>query len=126
MSSSCPFCDVPDRRVLDSNELAFVIRDAYPVAPGHTLVISRRHIASFFQLGSTEQAAMFSLLLRAQTVLQQEFEPAGYNIGINDGEAAGQTVAHVHLHLIPRRKSDVVDPRGGIRWVLPEKARYWE
>ncbi|NJD26383.1 MAG: HIT family protein [Betaproteobacteria bacterium] len=104
---------------------ALAIRDAYPVSPGHTLIIPRRHVDSFFAATADERLAMFELLDRTRTELEQELAPAGYNIGINDGQAAGQTVAHLHLHFIPRFNSDIEDPRGGIRWVLPTKARYW-
>jgi diadenosine tetraphosphate (Ap4A) HIT family hydrolase len=125
MALPCPFCTLPAERVADRNELAVSIRDAYPVALGHTLVIPTRHVVSFFELDATEQAAMLELLRRARQRLQQEFAPDGYTIGINDGPAAGQTVPHVHLHLIPRRVGDVPDPRGGVRWVVPDRARYW-
>jgi diadenosine tetraphosphate (Ap4A) HIT family hydrolase len=105
--------------------LAVVVRDAYPVAPGHKLVIPRRHVESFFELQHAEQIAMLSLLDQARNDVELEFAPDGYTIGINDGAAAGQTVPHVHLHLIPRHRGDVEDPRGGVRWVLPALARYW-
>lgn len=125
MAPPCPFCTLPVDRVVDRNALAVVIRDAYPVTAGHTLVIPTRHVGSFFELDAAEQAAMLELLRRARQRLQQEFAPDGYTIGINDGPAAGQTVPHVHLHLIPRRVGDVPDPRGGVRWVVPDRARYW-
>lgn len=102
-----------------------VIRDGFPVSPGHTLVIPRRHIDSFFAVSEQEQASLMRLLSRAQSVLKREYSPAAYNIGINDGLAAGRTVAHLHIHLIPRYVGDSNDPRGGIRWVLPDKAKYW-
>lgn len=121
----CPFCSPPETRIVHGHALAVVVRDAYPVAPGHTLVIPRRHAGSFFELHPSEQAAMLSLLDQARADLEREFVPDGYTIGINDGAAAGQTVPHVHLHLIPRHRGDVDDPMGGIRWVLPAKARYW-
>jgi len=121
-----PFCNLPGLRVVQADPLALVVRDAYSVAPGHTLVIPRRHLGSFFELQEAEREAALSLLQKAQAELQREFAADGYTIGINDGKAAGQTVAHVHLHLIPRRHGDVKDPRGGIRWVLPATARYWE
>jgi len=107
------------------NKAAIATRDAYPVAPGHTLVIPLRHVASFFDATPEERAAMLELLDEAKKQLQSEFGPAGYNIGINDGAAAGQTVGHLHIHLIPRYAGDQHDPRGGIRWVIPEKAAYW-
>jgi diadenosine tetraphosphate (Ap4A) HIT family hydrolase len=129
----CPFCDISrdpsNSRHLAANEYAFVIADGYPVTDGHTLIIPKRHVASFFELGEEERNAMFSLLNESKARLDQESLPAGYNIGINDGSAAGQTVPHCHLHLIPRYDEDNkkrgADPRGGIRWVVPERADYW-
>lgn len=101
------------------------IRDAYPISPGHTLIIPKRHVASFFEITSEERNAMLSLLDKAASVLKAELHPAGYNIGINDGAVAGQTIPHLHMHLVPRFAADVADPRGGVRWVIPEKADYW-
>ena len=122
---TCPFCTLPRERLVFESELAFVIRDGYPVSPGHTLVIPRRHVASFFETTPDEQAALLKLLNLARIELSQQFAPAGFNVGINDGTAAGQTIAHLHIHLIPRYAGDRDDPRGGVRWVLPEKAAYW-
>jgi diadenosine tetraphosphate (Ap4A) HIT family hydrolase len=107
------------------NSAAVAIRDSYPVTPGHTLLIPVRHVASFFDVTPSEREAMLTLLDTAKLQLQAEFDPAGYNIGINDGAAAGQTVAHLHMHLIPRYSGDRSDPRGGVRWVIPDKADYW-
>ena len=121
----CPFCTLPRERLVFESELAFVIRDGFPVSPGHTLVIPRRHVGSFFEITPDEQAAMLKLLKLARIELGHQFGPAGYNVGINDGHAAGQTIAHLHIHLIPRYDGDRDDPRGGVRWVLPEKAAYW-
>ena len=108
------------------NDSCFAIRDGFPVAPGHTLIVPRRHVASFFDLTAIEKQDMASLLDVVKLDIEQDHGPDGYNIGINDGEFAGQTVMHVHLHVIPRRAGDVTDPRGGIRWVLPAKAPYWD
>lgn len=85
----------------------------------------RRHVGSFFDLQQAERDAVFELLALARTALDAEFGPAGYNIGINDGPAAGQTVPHLHVHLIPRYDGDRDDPRGGVRWIFPERANYW-
>ena len=126
MPKSCPFCALPQERIIDSNDLALVIRDGYPVSPGHTLVIPKRHIGSWFEITPEEQGAMLDLLGRAKAVLEEEFKPDGYNIGINDGPTAGQTVPHLHMHLIPRYKDDLEEPRGGVRWIIPGKAKYWE
>ncbi|WP_199908274.1 HIT family protein [Polynucleobacter difficilis] len=126
MTKPCPFCTLPPERIIDSNDLALVIRDGYPVSPGHSLVIPKRHIGSWFEITPEEQSAMLDLLGRAKAVLEEEFKPDGYNIGINDGPTAGQTVPHLHMHLIPRYKDDLKDPRGGVRWIIPGKAKYWE
>ena len=126
MSTPCPFCSFAvDRLVLES-EFAVVIRDGFPVSPGHTLIIPRRHVASFFEITDTERADLMALLAAARDELERQSNPAGYNVGINDGTAAGQTVPHVHIHMIPRYDGDQDDPRGGVRWVLPDKAAYWD
>jgi len=122
---TCPFCALPPERIVLSNLQGMVIRDAFPVTPGHTLVIPRRHIGTFFEVETTERDALMMLLAEAKRRLDEEFKPAAYNIGINDGPSAGQTVPHLHIHLIPRYRGDKEDPRGGVRWVLPDKARYW-
>ncbi len=124
-SPSCPFGSLPEARVLFRNGDAIGFRDAYPVTPGHTLVIPLRHVPSFFDATFEERNSMFELLEMARKQIESEFAPAGYNIGINDGAAAGQTVGHLHIHLIPRYPGDMVDPRGGVRWVIPERADYW-
>lgn len=121
----CAFCTLPSSRIVLANEFAVVVRDAYPVSPGHTLVLSRRHVGSFFALEPSERAAVLDLLDEARRTLDEEFHPEGYNIGINDGSAAGQTVSHLHVHLIPRYQGDQADPRGGVRWIFPEHADYW-
>ncbi len=126
MIRPCPFCTLPAERIIDSNDLALVIRDGYPISPGHTLVIPKRHIGSWFEITQAEQQALLVLLEKAKTALETELKPDGYNIGINDGPTAGQTVPHLHMHLIPRYKGDQEDPRGGVRWIMPEKAKYWE
>jgi diadenosine tetraphosphate (Ap4A) HIT family hydrolase len=102
-----------------------VIRDLYPVSPGHTLIIPRRHVGSFFELTADERGSLLGLLEAAKRELDVMRRPDGYNIGINDGPAAGQTVPHLHIHLIPRYQGDQPDPRGGVRWVFPDKAKHW-
>lgn len=97
------------------------MRDNYPISPYHMLVIPRRHVKSFFDLEQEEVACMMSLLFDIQRILR----PEGCNVGINAGEVAGQTIDHVHMHFIPRTAGDVTDPRGGVRWVIPENADYW-
>ena len=123
--TDCPFCSMPAERIIDRNEFGFVIRDAYPISPGHTLVIPYRHVGSFFAISEADRNGLMQLLDTAKTTLDADFSPAGYNIGINDGVAAGQTVLHLHIHLIPRYFGDMPDPRGGVRWVIAEKAKYW-
>lgn len=123
---ACPFCDLPSGRVVLESGPCLVVRDGYPISRGHTLIIPKRHIASFFDATDEERQALVDALAAAKTELDREFSPAAYNIGINDGPAAGQTVPHLHIHLIPRYIGDRDDPRGGVRWVIPDKARYWE
>ena len=122
---SCAFCTLPENRIIDSSEFGVTVRDAYPISPGHTLIIPKRHVGSFFDLAAAERQDLLFLLDKAKVILDQEFKPNGYNIGINDGPAAGQTVPHLHIHLIPRYNADLPDPRGGVRWVIPGKADYW-
>ena len=122
---SCPFCCLPEARVLVRNQFAIAFRDAFPVTQGHTLVIPLRHVPSLFDTTAEERISMFELLVEAKRQLQAEFAPAGYNIGVNDGATAGQTISHLHIHLIPRYPGDRPDPRGGVRWVIPERADYW-
>jgi diadenosine tetraphosphate (Ap4A) HIT family hydrolase len=126
MTACCPFCSLPPDRILFERETALTIRDGFPVSSGHTLIILRRHVASFFEVTDAERADLMALLAAARDDLEREVRPAGYNIGINDGAAAGQTVPHLHIHLIPRYEGDRDDPRGGVRWVLPDKAAYWD
>ena len=126
MTKDCPFCTLPQDRILDSNEIGFVIRDGFPISPGHTLIIPKRHVGSFFEISQEERDALLDLLDQAKKMLDTELSPDGFNIGINDGPASGQTVPHLHIHLIPRFKWDQEDPRGGVRWIIPDKAKYWE
>ncbi|MBK8307550.1 MAG: HIT domain-containing protein [Gammaproteobacteria bacterium] len=121
----CVFCALPANRLVQSNATAIAIRDAYPVSPGHSLIIPKRHIGSFFEVSSVERADLMALLASMRALLNAELNPEAYNIGINDGPQAGQTVPHMHMHLIPRFVGDVADPRGGVRWTLPAKAKYW-
>jgi ATP adenylyltransferase len=121
----CPFCEMPEGTLIRENELAYAVRDAFPVTPLHTLVIPKRHVQGYFELGRPELNACHRLLEQEKAVIEQE-DPGveGFNVGVNDGEAAGQTVFHCHLHLIPRRRGDVEDPTGGIRNVVPGKGFY--
>ena len=122
---ACPFCSLPESRIVHSDRVGVVVRDAYPISPGHTLVIPRRHVRSFFELADEERGSLFALVTAAKVHIDAEFQPSAYNIGINDGAEAGQTVPHLHIHLIPRYAGDRSDPRGGVRWIIPEKADYW-
>jgi diadenosine tetraphosphate (Ap4A) HIT family hydrolase len=125
-SASCPFCHLDPSSVLCSNRLAVAVSDGFPVTPGHSLIIPKRHIVSFFDATPEEQAALFEILGEMRLRLLTERQPDGFNFGVNDGAAAGQTVMHLHLHLIPRYLGDTADPRGGVRWIMPEKAPYWK
>jgi len=126
MSNPCRFCNLSTTDIVIANELAVVSRDSYPVSPGHTLVIPKRHVGSFFDTTTEERLALMELIDQAKLALDREFHPAAYNLGLNDGPAAGQSIPHVHFHLIPRYEGDRTDARGGVRWVLPEKAKYWK
>ncbi len=126
MTNSCPFCTLSPDDIIAKCGGFFAKRDGYPISPGHTLLIPMRHVASFFDLTPGEQEDLLKLLDQIKTQLDDEFAPAGYNIGINDGEAAGQTVMHLHVHLVPRFEGDTDDPRGGVRWIFPKKAIYWK
>ena len=121
----CPFCTLPPERIVQRNASGMLVRDAFPVSPGHSLVIPHRHVGSFFELKGVERSDLLSLLDQAKLDLDRLHHPDGYNIGINDGAAAGQTVPHLHIPLIPRYVGDSVDPRGGVRWIIPERAAYW-
>ena len=162
----CPFCQIPPERIIAQNAHAFAIRDGFPVSLGHTLIIPRRHIGSFFDTTQDEKLALLELLDVAKEQISPSPSlskrgdnsslslsgrdnsslylstkdgnlspplkkggeggfPTAFNIGINDGPAAGQTVPHLHIHLIPRYKGDMPDPRGGVRWIIPDKAKYW-
>ncbi len=106
------------------NRLAFVVLDKYPVSPGHLLVITKRHVGDYFATTLEERLAIDELLYQGKAWLEQEYKPDGYNIGVNCKEAAGQSVMHVHVHLIPRYKGDIENPRGGVRGAIPEKRIY--
>lgn len=133
----CPFCSPDNSKTILFNDYAMAIYDGFPVTPGHTLIVPKRHISSFFDATKEEQTALFDLLAEMRQLLLNPLRPPfdnvgsltvpdGFNIGINDGTAAGQTVMHMHIHLIPRYAGDTSDPRGGVRWIMPEKAPYWK
>jgi diadenosine tetraphosphate (Ap4A) HIT family hydrolase len=125
---TCVFCERARRgEYVSSNELAVAFPDGFPLNPGHCLIVPRRHEADFLALAPEEQAAVWALVSEVRAWIEAGGEvPAGYNIGINVGAAAGQTIGHAHLHVVPRFEGDVPDPRGGVRWVVPSRAAYWE
>jgi diadenosine tetraphosphate (Ap4A) HIT family hydrolase len=119
------FCEIPANRIVDSNELVYAIRDMYPVTELHTLIIPRRHTASYFDLEQSEFDAITELLKRTRaSIMRQDPSVEAFNIGINDGKASGQTISHCHVHLMPRRKGDVQEPRGGVRHTIPGRGNY--
>ena len=124
-SQPCVFCTIRADRLLGENEHAVWILDAHPVSPGHSLIVPKRHVESFFETTPAEREALLSLLDRAREHVHLKHTPSGYNIGINEGSAAGQTVSHIHVHLIPRFAGDSEDPRGGVRWVIPNRPDHW-
>jgi diadenosine tetraphosphate (Ap4A) HIT family hydrolase len=125
MTVACPFCEPDADRVWLQNSIGLVLWDAFPVTEGHTLVVPRQHVASIYELSPDHQAALWALVAEARNRLATDQHPDDFNIGLNDGLAAGQTIMHAHIHIIPRREGDVDDPKGGVRWVIPDKARYW-
>ena len=125
MTNNCIFCELSAERIHFESELWIVVRDGFPISPGHTLIIPKRHVRDYFEINEDEHRALQSVITIAKDDLDKEVSPDGYNIGINCGEVAGQTVFHLHIHLIPRFKGDRDNPKGGVRWVLPDKADYW-
>jgi len=121
-TQECPFCRVPEPIL--RNRFAFAAFDLNPVAPGHLLLVTMRHASSFFDTTPDDKNALLDLLEEAKAYLDKVFHPDGYNIGVNVGEAAGQTIGHVHVHLIPRYRGDAENPRGGVRGVIPQKQSY--
>lgn len=121
----CAFCGAPQERAAWSSSLAMALWDLYPVSLGHALVVPRRHAASWTELAADEKAAVMAGVDAVRALIDERYRPDAYNVGYNDGAAAGQTIAHFHVHVIPRYQGDVLDPRGGIRFVLPDKAAYW-
>jgi diadenosine tetraphosphate (Ap4A) HIT family hydrolase len=113
------FQSIPEDRVLYRGEYFFIIRDGYPVSPGHLLIISNALKADYFALSEQEKSALPFMVDRAKALIESQFQPNGYNIGMNCGEAAGQTVMHFHCHVIPRYLGDVENPRGGVRHSRP-------
>ena len=121
----CIFCGLPSERFIDETRYSYVFRDGFPVTPLHTLIIPKRHLSDYFELSQEERIDIQNLLLKHKAIIEKEdASVTGFNIGVNVGASAGQTVFHVHTHLIPRRKGDVESPRGGVRGVIPGKQSY--
>jgi diadenosine tetraphosphate (Ap4A) HIT family hydrolase len=119
---NCIFCGDPEFVI--ENELAFAHYDTYPVSSGHCLIITRRHVAEYFQATAEEKAAIWALVDQMKVIIDKEHKPDGYNVGVNIGKAAGQSIPHLHIHMMPRYKGDMEDPRGGVRGVIPHKQKY--
>lgn len=122
----CVFCEqfIPNRKPLFENNLAIAYFDEFPVSKGHILIITKRHAKTFFDITDEEQIAIIELLNKCKKYIDKKYTPDGYNVGLNCGESAGQSVMHLHMHLIPRYKGDVENPRGGVRGVIPNKKNY--
>lgn len=121
-NQNCIFCGDPTFVI--ENELAFAHYDTYPVNPGHCLIITRRHVAEYFEATTEEKAAIWALVDEMKVIIDKEYKPDGYNIGVNIGKAAGQSIPHLHIHMMPRYEGDMEDPRGGVRGVIPHKQKY--
>ncbi len=126
MAEECPFCDPETGRVRLGTEAGLALDDLFPVAEGHTLVVPRRHVRTIYDLPEADQAGLWELVRTVRDDLVEDLRPDGFTIGLNEGSAAGQSVDHAHIHVIPRFLGDVPDPTGGIRAIFPDRARYWE
>src|SRR5262245_29478365 len=122
--SPCPFCEVAPERVFYRGRLVLGIWDNFPVSPGHALLISKRHVGDWFEATSQERLELTEAIALAREAILRSHKPDGFNVGVNVGKAAGQTVFHLHVHVIPRYKGDAEDPRGGVRHVIKSKANY--
>jgi diadenosine tetraphosphate (Ap4A) HIT family hydrolase len=121
----CPFCIREEgREIIIENDLAYATYDKYPVSTGHALIISKRHCGNYFDLTPEEQSSCWDLMNGVKEIIRDRLHPDGFNIGVNIGEASGQTIPHVHIHLIPRYQGDVREPKGGVRGVIPKKKKY--
>jgi len=121
---NCIFCNPNEENIVLRNESGYARYDSYPVSPGHLLIIPYRHISSLFELSDDELMGLWSLVKTGKEFLDEKYHPDGFNVGVNIGEAAGQSVFHVHIHLIPRYHGDIEDPKGGVRGVIPGKMGY--
>jgi diadenosine tetraphosphate (Ap4A) HIT family hydrolase len=121
----CPFCSLNNQcEIIIIEQIAYAIYDKFPVNPGHALIIPKSHVKDYFELSFEEQMACWDLINKVKKILDQKYQPDGYTIGINNLFAAGQTIPHVHFHLIPRFIGDVEHPHGGVRSVIPDKKEY--
>jgi diadenosine tetraphosphate (Ap4A) HIT family hydrolase len=127
-NTDCPLCSTKDIVIENGqaveNELAYALTDTNPVSPGHCLIVPRRHVAEFFQATKEEKLAIFDLIDEMKAIIDKKHNPDGYNIGVNIGKAAGQSVPHIHIHMMPRYMGDIENPRGGVRGVIPNKQKY--
>lgn len=121
----CVFCDkIKNNEVIKLTDEWMCIEDAYPVSPGHMLIIPKKHVASIDSISLTEWQSLYQSIKQCKAIINEKYNPDGFNIGINQGEAAGQTINHLHVHIIPRYKGDMDNPRGGVRGVIPDKQKY--
>ena len=122
----CFFCDIksPKNKIIFENDVCYARWDNFPVSKGHAEIVPKEHIESIFDLKESQLTELFSMLSKTKKLIQDVYDPDGYNIGINEGESAGRTVHHLHIHLIPRYRGDVVNPRGGVRNIIPGKGDY--
>jgi diadenosine tetraphosphate (Ap4A) HIT family hydrolase len=120
----CKFCNINERSVVIESELSFAFYDQYPVNEGHVLIVPKKHVVDYFELSSAEKKDIWELVDAVKDILEKKYCPDGFNIGINIGESAGQTIFHCHIHLIPRYKDDMEFPEGGVRGVIPGKQKY--
>lgn len=123
MITNCIFCDV-SRPLLSESKFAIAFLDGFPVSKGHALIIPRRHIVTIWDMTPEEYEDAFNLVREVRSVLQKKFDPQGFNVGVNCGEVAGQSVFHAHIHVIPRYTGDVPSPKGGVRNIIPGKGNY--
>ncbi len=127
-NTDCPLCSTKDMVIENGqgieNELAYALTDTNPVSPGHCLIVPRRHVAEFFDATKEEKLAIFDLIDEMKAIIDKKHNPDGYNIGVNIGKAAGQSVPHIHIHMMPRYTGDIENPRGGVRGVIPAKQKY--
>ncbi len=123
-NNPCIFCHPKAHEIIEETEHALLIQDEFPVSRGHCLIVPKRHIATYFEATEEENRDFFALMNEAKTGIEAEHQPDGYNIGCNNGEPAGQSVFHLHIHIIPRYVGDVENPKGGVRWVVPKSATY--